>query len=200
MDSTNNELYKLLIPYIRKAVGVPTLRCIIGNQNASELSGEYCSMLIMSSQSVGMGVSTNTFVAATHAIPDDEETEEDESVPAVEEHFSRRTTALSDTKVSVEFYRGRAHEHARKLMMFPQTEAAYELLAPVNVVIKPIRDYRTLDYTSGGQWVARTQIDLYLQSSSEYADTVGVIDEGTIDVSVEHNGAITSNEWEIKDE
>jgi hypothetical protein len=39
-----------------------------------------------------------------------------------------------------------------------------------------------------------------LQSSSEYADTVGVIDEGTINISIEQNGSVISNELEIKDE
>lgn len=185
MDNTHDSLYETLIAYVRKAVGVPALKCIVSNQNASELTGEYCTLLMFSTNSVGLGHARETFVPEVPAIPDDPETEEDESVPAVEEHFVRQFSALYEMRVSVQFFRGAAHEYARKLMMFSGTYAAQEILSQKNIVIKPIGNYRNLDYTSGGQWTPRTQIDLFLQSSSEYADTVGVIREGTLKVSID---------------
>lgn len=195
MDNTHDTIYENLIAYIRKAVGVPALKCVVANQNASELSGEYCTLLMFSTNSVGLGMARETFVPEVPAVEDDPDTEEDESVPAVEEYIVRQFSQLIDMRVSVQFFRGYAHEYARKLMAFSVTESAQEILYGKNIVVKPIQNYRSLDYNAGGQWTPRTQLDLYLQSSSEYADTVGVIRSGTLEINEDEVGE--SGELEI---
>jgi len=177
MDKTTNDIYELLIQYIKNATGNPSLKVIVGNQRSGEPSGEYCTILMLSNSSVGLG-STEEVV--------------DESNPSL---MIRKESSTYEMQVSVQFHRGMAHEYARKLMHFPNTELSYYLLAGTNVAVVAPNSYRNLDDPLNDGWVPRSQLDLTLRSSTEYAETIAVIE--AVDVLVS-NQSVDEDKVEIE--
>ena len=176
MDKTTDKIYELLIRYIRAATKNASLKILVGNQRGNEPTGEYCTMMMVSNQSLGLGIT--------------EENEDPEDPEAV----ILTSSSTYETKISIQFYRGNAHEYARRLMHFPNTEHSYYILAKTNVTVSVPSSYRNIDESLHDGWISRTQIDLTLRSTSEYVETVGLIDE--VDVLVS-NKTVNEDKVEI---
>jgi len=173
MDKTTNDIYAQLIPWIRAAIGDETFTVIVGHQRAEEPQTPYCSMYMLSNSSVGMG--------AVHEVLVPESSE-----GAGDQYIDRVQTQLYRMEISIQFCRDGSHENMRKLMHFPNTEKSYYMLTETNLVIQVPRSYRNLDMQLGDGWVRRTQMDLILISSTEYAETVGVIEEVGLSINNEN--------------
>lgn len=180
MDVTTDSIYELLIKYIRMAIGKPEFNIVVAKQDVVELSGEYATILAYHDLSHGTGQAVEKYFPPVDEVP---AVGDVPAIPAVEQFYKRAESALRSTAVSVQFHRGNAHEYARKVMGFASTERARILFETENVALQVPSSARTLDRFIGSGWKKISQIDLTLISSTEYVETVGVIEEATVQIN-----------------
>jgi hypothetical protein len=190
-DTTTQDIYTTIIAIVKKAIGISTFPVMVGDQNDSEIIGEYATIKIRMSSSVGAGCYQQKLIAEQTVDP----VPPDVDPATIPEHFEIHESSIYEMSVSLQFHRGSAHEYARRVMNFAGTKSAQSILSEKNIAIKIPSAYRSLDYSNGAEWIPRSQMDLTLISSTEYAETVGVIE--TVDVTVAL-AVPNENEMEIK--
>ena len=173
MNKSNQDIYNFLIAWIREAIGDPDFIIIIANQDGVQPRDEFATIVVQSKTSKGLGaINEDLILRRVDGTEDD-----------WEEAIDLHQTGLFDSDVSLQFFRGDAHEYARKVLFFPNTHSSKMMLGRENLSLFVPKNYTTLDQTEDTEYIPRTQIDLLLQSSTEYVETVNVINEVDLDIN-----------------
>lgn len=173
---TDKEVIKILIEWVRLALSNPEFVVIEANQNGYEPKGSYASLLPYNGSSVGLGASRYSLQKA------DENT------------FDHATSSIRDVPVSLNFYRDNAHEYARQIMHFVNTNTSKEYFGKKKYISLFVPDsYRRLDELEDSGLIERAQIELRLHCASDYVETVNAIDEVVVNIN-DSDEIITVNE------
>ena len=136
---------------------------IVGTPGAYRPPGEYAVVDMISSASP-WGAAVNTVVAGSA--------------------FSENVERLIEGVISVNFYRGDAHDVANKFVTISSSENARRLFYNASIGVTRVSDIRNLDTIVRGEVERRAQIDIYVNYKTTSSSDAGVID------SVEISGEI----------
>jgi hypothetical protein len=163
-DKTLDDINEIIIQWIRLATENADLTIISAEGEGVTPTGEYCTIYIYNATSIGMGATAEELLQGW-------------------EQIDLHQSQLVKYTMSVIFNRGNAHDYARKVLNFPNTNKSRNFLFDKNLSINVPNTFRVLDEAISGKRIQRANVDLSLISNSKYVETVNVIDEVDINVS-----------------
>ena len=155
-NTTDVEIYETLIRLIRKSVGDDEFTVIVGNQSGREPNGEFAVIYDIASQTRGMASA-------------DWDSNETEAVVT--------TSQLVRRKYMIQFWRGDAHDNAFVFCAFTQAQSCLDILYGTNIAVFVSDSVTRIDDEFGGSFVAGASIDVIVETSSAFVETLDVMDD-----------------------
>lgn len=187
MPVTEQDIYTFLIAWVRAALGDERFVMLVGYQkHARAPQGPYGSLYTTSTSTIGTGIRREV-----------EYTVDDPPNDPIEK-IDVHTSDTQISTVSLQFYDTNAHDNMRSIMNFGNTNTSREMLYTSGFSLLLPTSSRNLDDLLPDGFLERSQIDLTIQSSNEYIETVDVVtgvnviinDDDEVKVPSEQTGAI----------